>query len=209
MAIDVLAALIDTLASHIETNVSGLAAVMRCWPDPRTPIDYPSISLVPAGPVARLKNPEEVSTVDNEDGTVLVTYRIGGLEASIQADIWARSATERGEMQDAVLAAMTTQVAAAGDYPAYRSNSGLYLAMENYYGARAGYALAGIDWPDTEDAAERREFRALLSINGRSDILIQRTQPLLTTMDLDWRVGTQTLEDLASLPPEVQVVFEP
>ncbi len=209
MAIDVLGAMIDTLASHLETNVSGIEAVMRSWPDPRTKIEYPSISIVTSSPVARLRAPEQISEEDGDDDQVIATYRIGNISAAIQLDIWTQSATQRGEFQNKVINALMDQVESySGSYPSYRSNSGLYLELANYYGRLAGYSLKGFRWQDTEDAGARREFRTVMEIDSRADIVVLRTQPKMTKMTLDWRVGTQTLEDLAALPEEVQIIFE-
>ncbi len=209
MAIDVLGAMIDTLASHLETNVSGIEAVMRSWPDPRTKIEYPSISIVTSSPVARLRAPEQIDESDGDDDSVIATYRIGNMSVGIQIDVWTRSATHRGEYQNKVIDALMSQVESySGSYPSYRSNSGLYLAMSNYHNLKAGYSIKGFRWQDTEDSGARREFRSLVELDSRADIVVLRTQPKMTKMTLDWRVGTQTLEDLAALPEEVQIIFE-
>lgn len=210
--IDVLGAVIDTLATHLETNVEGIEEVHRCWPDPSIKIAYPSISLTVAKPQAVLRYPELVDQEDNEDDEINVTayYRIGSLYAAIQVDLWSQSATERGEYQNKIINALSLQVESyPGLYPAYRNSPNLFLQMTNYYDAYASYTLKGMGWPDTEDAGARREFRALVDVDCWTNIVITRTMPKMTKLDVDWRVGTQTLEDLADLSPDVQVIFEP
>lgn len=211
MAIDVLGAVIDSLATHLQANVSGIAAVLRSFPDPNQVIQYPSISLTVQQPRAILRDPELVRQVDNDpdDGSTTAFYRIGSLEAPVQIDIWAQSATQRGEFQDKVISALAFQVESYASYPSYRNNTTLNLQLANYHDFLASYSMRTFRWPDTEDAAARREFRALVDVEARADIIIPRVSPKMTLLDLDWRSGTGTLEQLAELPPEVQIIFEP
>lgn len=210
MAIDVLGAAVDTLATHLATSIPTVAAVLRSFPDPAVDIAYPSISIQPSGPVARLNHPELIKQVDGVAGHADAYYRIGKLEAPLQLDIWARSATERGDVQDKLISALHAQVSIwTGNYPAYRNNTTLCLAMANYHSLIATYGLDGIQWVDSEDSAARREFRSIFNVTAEADIVIVRDEVKMTLLDIDWRSGTGTLAQLANLSPEVQVIFEP
>ncbi len=212
MAIDIIGAVIDTLATHLEANVSGISNVLRSFPDPSQDTVYPSISISIAQPQATLRDPELVRQTehDPDDGGVTAYYRIGSFDAPLQLDVWTRSATERGDTYGKLINALAYQVQSyGGGYPSYRNGSTLNLQLSNYYDFIASYSMRGLRWMDAEDTAEKREFRAIVNVTAAADIIVTREHPKMTLLDLDWRVGTGTLEQLANLPPEVQVIFKP
>lgn len=177
MADEFTRAVVEALATSVNTNVTGLAAVYRDWPDKNIELAYPSISVLPGAPQFTRCQPYLYSqgAVASGEHTAATKYVVGQYELPIQLDVWCKYKAQRATILDLVMAMLNPTLA-----------KGYVLRLTAYHDVWVNITTRGYKWLDSMNASALQEWRAIveleltcLAIRSTTDYIITE-EPVLT-----------------------------
>ena len=215
MASDVAAALTRALVSYLSQTVPRLAfpeaqpvgalvtAVRESFPEPEVALIYPVVTVHAASDELYTHSPvfmRAIGTPSGVNGQISrVLYAVGRITAMLQVDVWANSKPQRREVLEALRRDLRGEILEGG--------SALNLPLPEMFDEPAVFRVAGGGtFADTEFAAQRREWRATLTVEAECRELIEASQTLLK--DLETRTSLCLPIDILPEPPaETRQVF--
>lgn len=161
-----------------------LAKVLTQWPDPKIEMEYPSASIVEAGPSEH--DPHNFSPTllentlgvydcligypPNNDQTVLC--KESELNVQFQVDFWLSLQADREAVEAAISAIFNPSEATGGV---------ILEGPEQYYSREFRFTLLATDYDDTEDNAYESEWRLRCVVQCEGDIVSLRKAVIVPT----------------------------
>lgn len=168
------------LAIYLKDNAPSLNSVIEDFPEANEQLVYPCASIKTGAPKLTIEPPYEYSrdgsVVDNKQSVIWVT---GQYEWDMQLDLWCGSKIERDRLVDEVNNVFMSQ------FPVM----GLSLSMSKYYGVISRYDVIGHEFPDGEEASQRREFRAILRVLAHCKRVVERNEFIITAGEIGFQTG--------------------
>jgi len=163
----------ERLGAYLLEQVPALKEVMQEWPEANQQLDYPSLVIMGNSPEYSNLMTYRLSMTDPVNNKRLVRYVIGQYDLTMHLTIWCRNKQERRDIHEAIFLAMNPQI----------EPSGLVLSIPDYFDVQASYDISGHELPDTEEAAQRREWRATLRVLGHVKAVIEREEFSMSTIE--------------------------
>lgn len=187
MAIDPVASALDAIVAYLATALDSVVTVLRGWPEHGTDFDLsslPVVSLVAGEASEERVSPFSVGTEEDDDGNLVVTYKVAGLVFVAQLDLWAAYRVQLDEAVAAVDAELTNRLPAS---------SGLWLDQADYYDRPIAISVTGFRREDGAESAAVGEWRATWMLQVATDKVAQTTHPKISEITID--VTAQIAED--------------
>lgn len=172
---------LDALASHLRTNMASMTAtgaVKTDFPQANEKIVLPGLTLVTGAPLFTPCDPYVLSRGVVAANKALVKYIVGMYDFQLQADLWARSKSERHTLFEEFFNAFHKQIVPMG----------LSLQLGAYHGLWCRYDQGGYEFDDSEAASQRAEWRVTIrllahcrAVREREEFVIVTTETNLTT----------------------------
>ena len=187
------------LKKYFEIEIPGLNEVSEGWPDPKEQLVMPTMSLMHSkNPILTNLHPYiyEQNGVKNsipdpdEPLNNIYDFVVGQYESTIQVDLWTEYKPERGEFYDKIVNALDK------DFIDKHLANGLSLKLTNYHNVIARFDQVGYTYIDSEDAAQRAEWRVKLDLLVQWPKIIQKSMPRISETTLTTQIGqTNNVED--------------
>lgn len=173
--------------SSIEAVVYGLGEALSSrmpsiekwyddFPTPDQKLKFPCFSIFTQSPRHTAHPPHIVA--QNEEGKVY--YSTGKLAFSMQLDFWCENKYQRGQIMDEFIAAMTMVTPTAG----------LTIKLEDYYNQLVHIIFGDINFQrDSEEGVQRGEYRFLVAVNVDLDVILEKTENYIKTIETDLDIG--------------------
>lgn len=164
------------LGEYLLKEVSSLREFFPEFPSPNATLRKPCITIFaatnPFEPIVPYpKSPVQPGDIVNSKAPVL--WVVGRYDVGLQLDLWTRNKEERDDMFDQLFNALNPNI----------SPMGLVLPMEDYYGQLCEYVYNGHEINDSEERAQRDEWRMTLNIlanfraiRAKKEYVIEQTQ---------------------------------
>lgn len=182
LASDPISAAVDALVSFLQAQIPGLT-ILTEWPYANQQLQYPSLTIT-TGKVdsVPLNPPEQIAvTTPDINNQVVATEVISELDATFQLDLWTRTKLERRTVLGQIQSAFSAQQM---DTSGNNNPQGISLRMGNYFNAWVRYDLVTSEFRDDEQAAERQERRARMSVLVNCREIRQRTYYAMRTIQV-------------------------
>jgi len=168
------------LADHLKKEMPELRQILLDFPEANKSLVYPSVSLfVQAPEYTPEMNPYLHNFVDISQPMApkhKVRYVSGEYDWKIQADIWCQYKEERHRLYDQFYKAFNSQ------FPTL----GLTLEMKDYFEVLCRYDMIGFNYGDDgELSSQTKEWRVKIDIIGHCKAIIERTESIIETTELD------------------------
>ncbi len=165
--------LLSELRAHLLAQVPELLEVYAEFPEANQELVMPAASLFSNEPKFESLDPYPHSTgevdTDNKVQSVMI---VGSYELTAQLDLWCRNKKERDTLSEKVFQALNPRV----------TPMGLSLRLANYYDTYGRIAVAGHAFDDSDQSAERREWRTRFDLLGDcKSVLVATDYAIVTT----------------------------
>lgn len=170
-------------------NALQLRQVIEDFPDPNQSLSYPALSLSIIGADYQPETPYIHNQPSASNHKSDVKYVVGQYNWTIRLDFWERSKEERHDLYERFFQAFSPNL----------PRHGLSLTLKNYHDIICSYTQTNFSLGDSEEASQRREWRAQVDIvancravlTKREYIVTQEPQLTLETVDQ----SQESLED--------------
>lgn len=185
------------LADYLKAAIPTLLSAYQEFPDPSQRLDYPSLSVFMRNPTFKpysdpyviYKGPKDVSA-----NAFPIRRVVGIYEFSLQVDLWCGSKYERDALYEQIFQAMQPSPGRVG----------LTIQLTDYYDSIAEYDLTAVSYSDGESAAQRKEWRATVSVSASCSAIRETLEYLMETIENTLEITEQIPED-AGLPPTLPI----
>lgn len=142
------------LGKYLLDNVKGLREYYPEWPSAHERIRLPSVSIFTGSSDFRPAMPYIKSMGAVSNSASEITYVVGHYDFNIQMDLWTGSKGERDDIFDSLFNALNPNI----------NPMGLELTLEEYFSQLCSYTYVGHTIGDSEQAAQRDEWRMTLNL---------------------------------------------
>lgn len=181
MASDPISSALAALVTHLATELGDNATVREGWPEHEVDFDIeagPVVSVVAGEAPEERCSPQHLSTVEDEDGNMLVTYKVANLSFPVQVDLFTAYKVQRDSLALSVLQALENQVP---------FSSALWLTHSDYYGRSVTFEITGQDRTQDQAGVERGEWCARFNLRADTVVVTTRTFAKATTLQTTLR----------------------
>lgn len=171
---------ISQLVKYLKENIPEFNKVYLEWPNHNEKFDMPCASVLTIG------NPEYTNQMPvlwkNEAGTSY--YIVGFYDLTINIDLWAEYKQQRGDLMERVFDVFNKQFQDQG------LALGISLQLEDYHNVIARYDLNGYNYGDSEEASQRDEWRAKISVLVNLPRIMAKVESVMENIEVDQDVDT-------------------
>ena len=168
------------LGEHLKTKMCSLKQVLLDWPHPNRNLSFPSLTIStgtpifsPSGTIYELSREEITATKST------VNYIVGDYEWELQLDFWCRDKAQRHRIYDEFFRAMHDQL----------PKTGIALNVVDYFGVYCHYVHTGLDFSDSEEASQRREWRLRVPVVADTKAIMPKEEFIILQTELDLEVS--------------------
>lgn len=161
------------LSKFLLANVASLEMAIDGWPAPNQKLKYPAISIFAKIPKYTHLQPYVIkkNAIVNHRATVLRC--VGMYDFELQMDLWCSYKPQRDSLVENVINAFNLDP----DSP------GANLILEDYYNEPIHLSMASVQYMQDEAAAERNEWRAMLTIECNLRVITSQTNYLMENIE--------------------------
>lgn len=172
---DFLGAASRALRDYLKTKMStSLNAIYDEWPDANKPLKMPCVTILTTGsPEYAPCQPYPLSNEDIEDvqnNAANVKYVVGQFDLDMLLSFWCSTKQERQEIYAKFFDVFLPNI----------DNPGLQLVLNDYHGIRCSYVHTGYSFGDSEEGAQRREWRINVPLLVTCNAVVDRSVPIIT-----------------------------
>jgi len=193
--IDPVAALVEHLAQYLQEQ-DGISLALRGWPERREDLDLshgPVVSVTPVEHRYTWCAPVPVAEADDDDGGLLVTYRLADLAIVVQLDLWCAHRAVRDQARQTIETALHTELPHV---------PGLELELPMYFGQVANVLPDTGRALDDADAVATGEWRQRWVLACDLGLVAQGRTPAQALIKI--RTTTQ-LAGVSLTEPDVEI----
>lgn len=172
------------LGKYLKDAVGMIREYYQEFPSTNRRIQTPSVSLIssvsefrPGTPYLEQK-PEAGTPVNSKAN---VNWVVGLWDFTLQVDLWAGSKEERDDLFDAVFNALNPEI----------NPMGLNLTLTEYFDQICDYSYVGHDLADSEEEAQRDEWRITLNILATCKAIRTRKEFIIEDTDTAAEIEAQ------------------
>lgn len=184
MPIDPVAGACQALVDHLTTALGDdVAEVRRGWPEHGTELDLtsgPIVTVTASDPTEARMAPRQVDSAEDDEGNLVVTYKVAELRFMVQVDAWV---AYRAQLDTFI---PTVEAALQEEPP---GTSGLWLEQDDdedtgYYGRPLAFEVVrgAVREPD-DQAVSGGEWRAFWVLECVTDKVAVKTHTKLARLD--------------------------
>jgi len=178
--------IVRQLGLALRDKMPELAQVLEDWPGANEVLKYPCVSIQGSAPSFTPCAPYFWKRTEaNEINRASVLWVNGQYEFELQLDLWARSKSERHSLFE------NLQRAFASQFPV----NGLSLELSDYFGVYARYDITGSQYQDTEESAQRREWRAIVSVTAHCHSIHEKVENIIAVAEVHTETTEQELNN--------------
>lgn len=160
------------LAAYLKCSMKELTDVTPDFPNRSENLEFPLISLTHSSEQYTNLVPYELVTPDPADvnNKTQVVWVVGQWDFKIQVDIWATNKPERNKIFEHFRRVFNNTI----------NPMGLSLTLNDFYGLIARYDMDASKHVDGEQAAQRKEWRTMVSLLVHVKDALSQDQYLIT-----------------------------
>ena len=163
---------IKVLGVHIKSKMPILNQVLFDWPPANAKLKYPALTIFTGSPTYLPMQAYITSKTDPDvDNKILTTNVVGQYEWNLQLDFWTRNKEERHEIYESFFRAFNSDFV-----DSISDDLGLSLQLINYHNIFCRYDQVNYDFPDSEESAQRREWRIKVDVLANTKAILIREQ---------------------------------
>jgi hypothetical protein len=183
-------AMLKGLITHLKANMASLQEAYDDFPNPNQKLKMPCLSIAGRSPVFNPMMPyvthkgAQITSGADED-KYPVRRCMGTFDFSFQLDLWARSKPERALLETELMLAFSKNTSAHG----------ISLQLSDYFNEWVRFDIEGFNYPDAEPAAQRGEWRTIVTVLGHCRFIVEKNEFLIETIE-------NNLETPGSIPSD-------
>ena len=160
------------LAAYLKTNVLGLVQAFDEFPAASQKLDMPSVSVFASGNAQfRPLMPYIGSYGAIVNNKARSLWTVGIYDLTLQIDLWARNKEERDDTFDSLFNALNPNI----------DPMGLVLKLDEYFNQLCDFLYVGHQFQDSEERAQRDEWRVTLNLLVTCKAIRERTEFIIVT----------------------------
>jgi hypothetical protein len=180
--------IVKALATYLKSAVPSLQQVFDEWPTPGQVLKMPCASILTTkSRIIQEFSPTPVSQGDTTYHKADVLYQVGSWEQSLSVQIWTSNKTDRAKYLHEVNDALSPNFASG--------QMGLNLTLADYHSQVASYLVSGFDMPQSEEQAQRREWRAILTLDVICNAVRESRQAIIENIEMTVDPTTETIQE--------------
>lgn len=164
------------LADYIRAKIPTCAFVDTEWPLPNQVLEYPGITILTKAPSFSPWSKYEVSRGPLRGTKRLVKWCVGQYQYEMQLDLWARNKEERDDFYEKFFLGFNSQLQG-------QDTMGVSLQLDRYHGRWARYDITGYNFSDSEESAQRGEWRTIVTVLAHCDAIIETDEYAMITIE--------------------------
>lgn len=165
------------IGEWLKSQVPMLKEYFEEWPEPNLQMDMPSAAITLGTPEFRPLAPYYIKPEAGEitDHAATIKWVTGIYDFKIKIDLWAKNKEERDDLFDAVFNALNPNI----------SPMGLVLPLADYFNQLCELVYVGHTLGDTEEQAQRSEWRMTLDVLGTCKSIRTRKEFVIETTEIN------------------------
>lgn len=179
-------AIVKALVAHLKEAVPTLKVVFDEWPAPGQVLTMPAACVLVTNSRFIPGSPREISMGSIVNHKADVLYYVGAYEMTLSVDVWTPNKTDRAMYLDLIMNALSPDFASG--------YNGVELTLD-YESQVASYLATGFDIPVSEEAAQRREWRAKVTVDAICNAVRESRQPIMENIEVELETTTGEIEE--------------
>lgn len=169
-------AAITALAEFIKEEVDEIKHVSREFPNPSYELNTPEISIISTAVTIKPSRNYVFAVPNTINSPTPILWHMGYLNFTLQLDLWTDNKEQRLDLAQQLVEALSPEIG---------RTSGLSLAMGEYYDTICRYETVASVIQDTDDSADRKEWRQRIDLLCHADVLSERKSGIMKEISLE------------------------
>lgn len=170
-------AVVKGLVEHLRTAVPNLETVLDNFPSPNQKMIFPAVSVhartpsyvpIPAYVIQR-----GAASGPSNNRVATIRRAVGLYDFELQLDLWAAYKPQRDSLFEEIVTAFNQDSA----------KHGIDLTLADYFNEHTHFSLAGGEYLDGEESAQRNEWRAIWTVHCSVRVVSEKSEHIIETIE--------------------------